>query len=474
MRSDRLGETLLPKRLALPVFASDALSSVAYAPDEIFLTLGLAGGALALTSSWKIALAVVVVMVVVIMSYRQNVHAYPSGGGDYEVASVNLGPEGRAHGRERAARRLRPHRRGVGVLGRAERGRRRSASCAGTRRRSRVAIVVALTAMNLRGVRESGAAFAIPTYLFMVAVIGMALVGLLPAGHRRPCRRPRAPDLELLPEPGYEALGGIALAFLHAARVLLGLRGAHRRRGDQQRRPRLPEAQEQERGDDAARSWAPSPSRCSCRWSPSPAGPASSTPRTRPPSWPATACRWARLRAGHRHGPGGQGGVLRLPARASSSSSIVTGLILVLAANTAFNGFPVLGSILARDGFLPRQLHTRGDRLAFSNGIIILAAAAAGAHRASTTPRSPASSSSTSSASSCRSRCSQVGMVRHWNRHLRARARPRGAQPDAAQPGHQRRRRRHVGHRARRRPRRRSSSTAPATRIAAMACSSSS
>lgn len=91
MRSDRLGETLLPKKLALPVFASDALSSVAYAPDEIFLTLGLAGGALALTSSWKIAVAVVVVMLVVVASYRQNVHAYPSGGGDYEVASTNLG-----------------------------------------------------------------------------------------------------------------------------------------------------------------------------------------------------------------------------------------------------------------------------------------------------------------------------------------------------------------------------------------------
>jgi hypothetical protein len=93
MRSDNLGETLLPKRLALPVFASDALSSVAYAPDEIFLTLGLAGGALALTHSWEIALAVVVVMAVVIASYRQNVRAYPSGGGDYEVASVNLGPK---------------------------------------------------------------------------------------------------------------------------------------------------------------------------------------------------------------------------------------------------------------------------------------------------------------------------------------------------------------------------------------------
>ena len=89
MRSDRLGETLLPKRIALPVFASDALSSVAYAPDEIFLTLAIAGGAFATTHSWQIGLVVVFVMLVVVASYRQNVHAYPSGGGDYEVATVN-------------------------------------------------------------------------------------------------------------------------------------------------------------------------------------------------------------------------------------------------------------------------------------------------------------------------------------------------------------------------------------------------
>ena len=91
MRSDRLHETLLPKRVALPVFASDALSSVAYAPDEIFLMLGVAGFS-AYAYSWKIGLAVAFVMLVVVASYRQNVHAYPSGGGDYEVATVNLGP----------------------------------------------------------------------------------------------------------------------------------------------------------------------------------------------------------------------------------------------------------------------------------------------------------------------------------------------------------------------------------------------
>ena len=87
MRSDRLHETLLPKRIALPVFASDALSSVAYAPDEVFLTLSIAGFS-AYSYSWKVGIAVALVMLVVVASYRQNVHAYPSGGGDYEVATV--------------------------------------------------------------------------------------------------------------------------------------------------------------------------------------------------------------------------------------------------------------------------------------------------------------------------------------------------------------------------------------------------
>ena len=90
LRSSQLGETLLPKRIALPVFASDALSSVAYAPDEIFIMLSIAGAS-AYVFSWKIAIAVAVVMLTVVASYRQNVHAYPSGGGDYEVAKVNLG-----------------------------------------------------------------------------------------------------------------------------------------------------------------------------------------------------------------------------------------------------------------------------------------------------------------------------------------------------------------------------------------------
>src|SRR5258708_16056013 len=91
MQSEHLGHTLLPKKIALPVFASDALSSVAYATEEILIVLSVGGIALIGYTPW-IAAAVGLLMLVVVASYRQNVHAYPSGGGDYEVASTNLGP----------------------------------------------------------------------------------------------------------------------------------------------------------------------------------------------------------------------------------------------------------------------------------------------------------------------------------------------------------------------------------------------
>jgi len=90
-RSDNLSHTLLPKRIALPVFASDALSSVAYAPEEIFRVLSVAGLSAYTMTPW-IGFVVAAVMLIVIACNRQNVHAYPSGGGDYEVATTNLGP----------------------------------------------------------------------------------------------------------------------------------------------------------------------------------------------------------------------------------------------------------------------------------------------------------------------------------------------------------------------------------------------
>src|ERR1700710_3225721 len=91
VRSDRLEGTLLPKQIALPVFASDAMSSVSYATEEILLVLTL-GGLAFIHFTWWIALGVVALMLTVVASYRQNVHAYPSGGGGYEVAATNLGP----------------------------------------------------------------------------------------------------------------------------------------------------------------------------------------------------------------------------------------------------------------------------------------------------------------------------------------------------------------------------------------------
>src|SRR3954462_15343863 len=178
LRSTQLGETLLPKRIALPVFASDALSSVAYAPDEILITLSLAGLS-AYAFSWKIAVLVAIVMLVVVASYRQNVHAYPSGGGDYEVATVNLGPSA---GLAVASALLVDYVLTVAVS--ISSGVQNAKSVPflhfldGHEALAASVAVVVLAALNLRGVRESGAVFAVPTYCFMVGVLVMVGYGL--------------------------------------------------------------------------------------------------------------------------------------------------------------------------------------------------------------------------------------------------------------------------------------------------------
>src|SRR5690348_13879941 len=168
--------TLLPKRIALPVFASDALSSVAYAPDEILLTLSVGGAAFFAYSPW-IALAVVTVMLIVVASYRQNVHAYPSGGGDYEVATVNLGPR---FGLVVASALMVDYVLTVAVSVSSGVENLGSAWPFAAQHKVAVAVVVvlALTAVNLRGIREAGTAFAIPTYAFMGSIILMIIWGL--------------------------------------------------------------------------------------------------------------------------------------------------------------------------------------------------------------------------------------------------------------------------------------------------------
>ena len=176
MRSEELGGTLLPKRIALPVFASDPLSSVAYATQEILLVLTLGGLAYLHFTPW-VAAAVVALMTVVVLSYRQVVGAYPSGGGSYEVASTNIGPSA---GLVVAASLLVDYVMTVAVSVASGVDNIISAmpSLVDYRVPMALAFVAVLTAMNLRGVRESGRLFAAPTYLFTGGVLIMVGTGL--------------------------------------------------------------------------------------------------------------------------------------------------------------------------------------------------------------------------------------------------------------------------------------------------------
>ncbi len=216
LRSSQMGQTLLPKRIALPVFASDALSSVAYAPDEILLTLSLAGLA-AYAFSWKVAIAVAVVMLVVLASYRQNVHAYPSGGGDYEVATVNLGPNA---GLTVGSALMVDYVLTVAV----------SISSGVQNAKSVPALhfldghealaasigVVVLMALNLRGMRQSGRFLALPTYCFILGVlvmVGYGLYRILVAGEPLQAESAR---FGIEPDPDYAAFTGFAMVALLA------------------------------------------------------------------------------------------------------------------------------------------------------------------------------------------------------------------------------------------------------------------
>ncbi|MDQ3113103.1 MAG: amino acid permease, partial [Actinomycetota bacterium] len=212
LRSDRLDETLLKKRIALPVFASDALSSVAYAPDEIFLTLAL-GGLTAYAVSWQVGLAVVVVMLTVVASYRQNVRAYPSGGGDYEVATVNLGKHA---GLTVASALLVDYvlTVAVSISSAAQFAASAIPQMRGHEATAAVIATVFLMGMNLRGVRESGTLFAVPSYVFMVAILGMAAWGFVRLVLGSLPEAPSA-DLTLSAEGQFETgFTGLAAAFL--------------------------------------------------------------------------------------------------------------------------------------------------------------------------------------------------------------------------------------------------------------------
>ncbi|MEV5911738.1 APC family permease [Streptomyces chartreusis] len=412
LRSDRLAETLLPKRIALPVFASDPLSSVAYAPGEVLLVLSIAGVSAYHFSPW-IALAVVVLMFTVVASYRQNVHAYPSGGGDYEVATTNLGPKA---GLTVASALLVDYvltvavsiSSGIENLGSAipfvvE----HKVECA-------AAVILLLTVMNLRGVRESGSLFAIPTYVFVAGVFIMIAWGAFRGLVLDDTMRAPTASYEIKPE--HEGLAGFAMVFLLLRAFSSGCAALTGVEAISNGVPAFRKPKSKNAATTLAMMGLLAVTMfCGI------IGLAMAT-KVRMAENPAVDL----LKDGVAVGSGYvQNPVITQVAEAVFGKgsfffivlAAATALVLFLAANTAYNGFPVLGSILAQDRYLPRQLHTRGDRLAFSNGIVLLAGAAAllvWIYGADSTRLIQLYIVGVFVSFTL----SQIGMVRHWNRLL--------------------------------------------------------
>ncbi|TRW45739.1 APC family permease [Georgenia yuyongxinii] len=429
VRSDRMAATLLPKRIALPVFASDALSSVAYAPDEILLTLSLAGMAALSVAPW-VGVAVVVVMVAVVASYRQTVHAYPSGGGGYAVVRANLGARA---GMVVASALLVDYVLTVAVS--VSSGMQYLAAAIPVARSHEVVlgvgVVAVLMLLNLRGVRESGTAFAVPVYALIGSIGLMILVGLwqVLTGSLHPAV---SAAFEIAPAAALgQGLTGIAGAFLVLRAFSSGSAALT--------------------GIEAVSNGVPAFRRPKARNAATTLLLLGLVAATMFMSIlllaGATGVRFAQDPAAQLllHGRPVGASYAQDPVISQIAATVfrgapvlfvlvtvTTGCILVLAANTAFNGFPSLGSVLAHDGYLPRQMHTRGDRLAFSNGIVLLAAAACAfiiAFGAEVTRLIQLYIVGVFVTFTL----SQVGMVRHWTLQLlleedrRARARMRRA-----------------------------------------------
>jgi amino acid transporter len=368
LRSTQLGETLLPKKLALPVFASDALSSVAYATEEILLVLSL-GGLSLIHLTWYAAAGVAFLMLVVVASYRQNVHAYPSGGGDYEVATTNLG---KYAGLTVAAALMVDYVLTVAVSVSSGVANITSAVSVleGHSVLVAVVIVVIITVLNLRGIRESGVAFAIPTYAFIAgvgALIALA-IGKVAAGHHLSAQSAHYRIHASTHYSGLVLLFLLLRAFASGCTALTGVEAISNG---------VP-AFQKPKSKNAATTLALLGGIAVTMFVAITALAIIShvhVVETNSLGHPN-----AGTLLGAPHGYVQKTVIAQIGAAVFGGRSFgfyylqaMTALILVLAANTAFNGFPVLASILAKDGYLPRQLHTRGDRLAFSNGILLLA-----------------------------------------------------------------------------------------------------
>ncbi len=342
----------LPKRIAVATFSSDAISSTAYATEEILFVVALGGSSLVLGLSKlvPISLVVAVLLVIVVASYRQIIHAYPNGGGAYVVSRANLG---QYPSLVAGASLMVDYVLTVAVSISAGVAAIISLPAFHDWERHRVwmalGLVLLITLANLRGIRESGTVFAIPTYLYIVSLGGLILYGLY---------REVFGDLQPIPfdpaksEAAREAGGALGLfliarGFSSGAVALTGIEAI-----------------------------------------------SNGVPAFRKPESKnaATTMVWLGIILGslffgvsvlahHLHPyPSHEETVISQMGRVVYGGGPIyvilqfaTAAILTLAANTAYAGFPWLSSIIARDGYLPRQLASRGDRLVFSNGIVILA-----------------------------------------------------------------------------------------------------
>jgi amino acid transporter len=338
----------LSKSSALAVFSSDALSSVAYATEEILLVLVMAGTA-ALVYSIPIGVAIAILIAVVVSSYRQTIHAYPQGGGAYIVAKDNLGTPPALVA---AAALLIDYVLTVAVSVAAGVAALTSAfpGLYDVRVLVCVLCVAGIATANLRGIRESGRVFSVPTYLFVVSFAGMLGYGLVrwALGWERP-----APPLGAEGGGVVQAvtLFLILRAFASGCAALTGVEAV----SDGVPAFKPPEA----KNARIVLAWLGvilialfiGITFLAHHYQVSP----------RPEE--TVVSQLARRIFG--------GGLLYYEMQA------VTMLILVLAANTSFADFPRLSYFLARDGFIPRQFGNRGDRLVYSNGILILSGTAA-------------------------------------------------------------------------------------------------
>lgn len=347
--SQELKHQLLPKWMALPVFSSDPLSSVAYATQEMMLVLALAGSA-AQSLVMPLAGGVALLLAVVVASYHQTVRAYPHGGGAYIVARDNLGD---LPGLTAAGALMVDYTLTVSVSIAA--GVAAIVSAAPALADARLAIALGFLALlavaNLRGVREAGTLFAIPTYLFVATMQVMIVVGLsrcLVGG----C--PQAPPLPV--EGGGEPLQALTLflllrAFASGATALTGVEAISNG---------VPAFRYPQSRNAATTLTVMGGLAVTMFLGISYLATATGVTAV---EHPTVTSQIARAVFGD--------GVLFYLVQ------VVTAAILILAANTAYADFPRLASVLAGDRFMPRQFLARGDRLVFSNGVLVLTGLAA-------------------------------------------------------------------------------------------------